>query len=122
MSETPFTGRVSQMKPAAKFLGAEDLAGLGEVEMTIEGVYQFAEEIMQDGKKKDGFSLGFMKSTKRLIVNATNRKVLAMSFGADTTKWAGNKILLYVQDGIRNPNGGATVSGIRIKTHLTPSK
>ena len=122
MSETPFTGRVSQMKPASKFLAAEDLAGLGEVEMTIEGVYQFAEEIMQDGKKKDGFSIGFIKSAKRLIVNATNRKVLAMSFGADTTKWAGNKIKLYVQDGIRNPNGGSTVSGIRIKTHLTPSK
>lgn len=122
MSETPFTGRVSQMKPASKFLGAEDLAGLGEVEMTIEGVYQFADEIMQDGKKKDGFSLGFMKSTKRLIVNATNRKVLAMSFGADTAKWAGNKVKLFVQDGIRNPNGGATVCGIRIKTHLTPSK
>ena len=122
MSETPFTGRVSQMKPCSKFLAAEDLAGLGEVEMTIEGVYQFAEEIMQDGKKKDGFSIGFIKSTKKLIVNATNRKVLAMSFGADTTKWAGNKIKLFVQDGIRNPNGGATVSGIRIKTHLTPSK
>ena len=122
MSETPFTGRVTQMKPASKFLAAEDLAGLGEVEMTIEGVYQFAEEIMQDGKKKDGFSIGFIKSTKKLIVNATNRKVLAMSFGADTTKWAGNKIKLFVQDGIRNPNGGATVSGIRIKTHLTPSK
>ena len=110
------------MKPASKFLAAEDLAGLGEVEMTIEGVYQFAEEIMQDGKKKDGFSIGFIKSAKRLIVNATNRKVLAMSFGADTTKWAGNKIKLFVQDGIRNPNGGATVSGIRIKTDKTPSK
>jgi len=122
MSETLFTGKVSQMKANSKFLGSEDLAGLGSVEMEIAGVYQFADEIMQDGKKKEGFALGFAKTDKRLILNATNRKVLAFSFGADTKAWAGKKVSVYVQDGVRNPAGGATVSGLRIKTERTPTK
>ena len=119
--ETPFEGTVSQMK-ANKWLGAEDLFDRGEVVMTITGVFSNAAEKMQDGKEKDFYTIGFDKTPKRLILNATNRKTLTFSFGTDPKKWAGNKVTLFVQNGVKNPNGGAPVSGIRIKTDKTPSK
>ena len=59
MSEKPFTGTVGQMKTESKFLASEDFIGLGEVELTISGVYSNQDETMQDGKKKDFHSIGF---------------------------------------------------------------
>ncbi len=52
MSEKQFTGKVSQMKTSSKFLASEDFIGLGEIEVTISGVFEHADEVMQDGKKK----------------------------------------------------------------------
>ena len=114
MSEKPFTGKVSQMKTASKFLASEDFIGLGEVPLTVAGIYENDNEVMQDGKKKDFFSIGFEKTPKRMVLNATNRKTLAAAFGADVSKWIGQKVKVVVKDGIRNPAGGATVTGLRI--------
>jgi hypothetical protein len=115
MSEKQFTGKVSQMKQASKFLASEDFIGLGEVELTITGIYEHADEVMQDGKKKSFFSIGFNDKPKRMVLNATNRKTLAACFGADTKNWIGKKVNLFVKDGIRNPAGGDTVCGLRLK-------
>ncbi len=115
MSEKQFTGKVSQMKQASKFLASEDFIGLGDIELTITGVYENADEVMQDGKKKSFYSIGFNDKPKRMVLNATNRKVLAAAFGADTTNWTGKKVTLFVKDGIRNPAGGDPVCGLRLK-------
>ena len=115
MSEKEFTGKVSQMKQASRFLASEDFIGLGEVELTITGIYEHADEVMQDGKKKAFFSIGFNGKPKRMVLNATNRKTLAACFGADTKNWIGKKVNLFVKDGIRNPAGGETVCGLRLK-------
>ena len=115
MSEKQFTGKVSQMKSSSKFLASEDFIGLGEVELTITGIYEHADEVMQDGKKKSFFSIGFNDKPKRMVLNATNRKTLAACFGADTKNWIGKKVNLFVKDGIRNPAGGETVCGLRLK-------
>ena len=115
--EKEFTGKVSQMKTDNKFLASEDFIGLGEIELVISGIYEHENEVMQDGKKKDFFSVGFNGKPKRLILNATNRKALAMAFGADVKNWIGQKVVMFAQDGIRNPAGGATVHGLRIKTN-----
>jgi len=120
MSEKQFTGKVSQMKQASKFLASEDFLGLGEVDVTIEGVFEHADEVMQDGKKKAFFSIGFVKSPKRMVLNATNRKTLAAAFGADVQNWTGKKVQIYVKDGVRNPAGGETVCGLRIKAKPDP--
>ena len=120
MSEKQFTGKVSQMKTASKFLASEDFIGLGDVEVTISGIYEHEDEVMQDGKKKGFFSIGFNQKPKRMVLNATNRKTLAAAFGADTTKWSGKKVSIYVKDGIRNPSGGETVCGLRIKAKPDP--
>ena len=120
MSEKQFTGKVSQMKSSSKFLASEDFLGLGDVEVTIEGVYEHSDEVMQDGKKKGFFSIGFVKSQKRMVLNATNRKMLAAAFGADVQNWTGKKVHIYVKDGVRNPAGGETVCGLRIKAKPDP--
>jgi hypothetical protein len=120
MSAEPYTGKVSGMKTANKYLASEDFIGLGEVEVEIAGVYSEKDEVMQDGKKKDFFSIAFAKTQKRMVLNATNRRCLAAAFGADTTKWAGNKVKIYAQDGIRNPAGGEKVWGLRLKATPNP--
>ena len=115
MSEKPFNGKVSQMKVNSRFLASEDFIGLGEVEVTISGVYENSDETMQDGKKKSFHSIGFEKTPKRMVLNATNRKCLAAAFGADVANWTGKKCHIYVKDGVRNPAGGETVCGLRLK-------
>jgi hypothetical protein len=117
MSEKQFNGTVSQMKLDNKFLASEDFLGLGEIELVISGIYEHKDEKMQDGKEKSFFSVGFNNKPKRMILNATNRKALAMAFGADTKNWIGQKVVIFTQDGIRNPAGGAAVHGLRIKTN-----
>ncbi len=102
------------MKPSAKWLASEDFIGLGDVELEISGVFQNTGETMQDGKKKDFFSVAFTKTVKQLVLNSTNRKVLAMAFGASTKNWPGKKIQLYAQDGVK-AIGGGTTTGLRIK-------
>lgn len=121
MSEKPFTGTVGQMKTASKFLASEDFIGLGEVELTISGVYENADEVMQDGKKKNFHSIGFNGKPKRLVLNATNRKTLAAAFGSLAPDWIGKKVKIHVIDGVRNPAGGETVMGMRLKATPDPA-
>ena len=103
------------MKSSSKFLASEDFIGLGEVEVTISGVFENADEVMQDGKKKDFFSVAFENTEKRLVLNATNRKSLSFAFGASTKNWIGKKILLWAQDGVK-AIGGGTTTGLRLKS------
>jgi hypothetical protein len=120
MSDKPYTGTVTGMKTASKFLASEDLIGAGEVQLTISGVFEHHDETMQDGRKKDLFSIAFGKVPKRMVLNATNRRTLAMAFGKDVKNWEGKTVGVYVQDGIRNPAGGETVTGLRIKAKADP--
>jgi hypothetical protein len=119
MSQTTFTGKVSQMKPDARWLASEDFIGLGEVELEISGVYQNTSETMQDGKKKDFFSMGFSKTHKQLVLNATNRKTLSAAFGAKVERWVGQKVRLFAQDGVK-AIGGGTTTGLRLKADRIP--
>ena len=114
MSAQEFSGKVSQMKASAKWLASEDFIDLGEVEFEIAGVYQNAGETMQDGKKKDFFSIAFTKTPKQLVLNATNRKTLSAAFGAQVKNWIGKKVRIYAQDGVK-AIGGGTTTGLRIK-------
>lgn len=121
MSEKPYTGNVTGMKSNSKFLASEDLIGRGEIQIEITGVFEHHDETMQDGRKKDLFSIAFAKTPKRMVLNATNRRTLAMAFGADVNGWVGKKVGLYVQDGIRNPAGGEAVTGLRIRAKADPA-
>jgi len=114
MSQTAFTGKVSQMKPDARWLASEDFIGLGEVEFEISQIFTNVGETMQDGKKKDFFSISFVKTNKQLVLNATNRKTLSNAFGAKVDKWVGQKVRLFAQEGVKAIGGGVT-TGLRIK-------
>lgn len=115
MSEPiPFDGRTAAMR-TSPWLASEDLDGLGEVEVTIETVRLHKDVEMQEGRKKPKlYSLKFVGKERELVLNATNRKTLVGHFGTDTKAWRGQKIKLYVKDGVRNPAGGTT-KGIRVK-------
>ena len=114
MSQTAFTGKVSQMKPDARWLASEDFIGLGEVEFEIAQIFTNVGETMQDGKKKDFFSISFVKTNKQLVLNATNRKTLSNAFGAKVDKWVGQKVRVFAQEGVKAIGGGVT-TGLRIK-------
>lgn len=108
------------MKQASKFLASEDFIGLGDINVIISGVFEHADEVMQDGKKKSFYTIGFEKTPKRMVLNATNRKTLAACFGADVKNWTGKSVQIFVKDGVRNPAGGETVCGLRIKAKPDP--
>lgn len=100
---------------SSPWLASEDLDGLGEVEVSIESVFLHKDAVMQDGRKQPKlFAVKFVGKDRQLVLNATNRKTIAAKFGTDTKLWKGQKILLYVKDGVRSPSGGTT-KGIRIK-------
>lgn len=118
MKSEPFAGNVGQMKTDARWLASEDIIGLGEIKLTINGVVR-NEDVPMDGGRKEKllFSLRFDRSEKQMILNATNRKTLAAAFGADTKKWVGQEVVVYVLDGIRKPGGraGETTTGLRLR-------
>ena len=118
--EKEFTGKVSQMKQASRFLASEDFIGLGEIKVIINGVFEHSEEKMHDGKIAAFYCVGFEKTKKRMVLNATNRKTLAACFGSDTAKWIGKEVEIYVEHGVKNPKGGEKVTGLRLKAKPDP--
>jgi hypothetical protein len=121
MKSEPYSGPVSAMRNSA-WLAAEDLDGIGEVEVTIESVYRHEDAVMEGGRiEKCMWALKFVGRDKQMILNATNRKALVASFSAKTSEWAGKKVKLYVADGIKKPGGrrGETTKGLRIRVPMT---
>ena len=100
------------MRKSNKYLGAEDLMGLGRVTVEIETVFEFEDEVLQDGRKKSGNSLGLKGKKKRVIVNATNRRILVACFGEFVDNWIGQKFQIVAANGKKNPAGGAPVWGL----------
>ena len=112
---TAYTGSASAMS-TSPWLASEDLCDKGEMQLTIDGVFKNENVVMEGGvTEKVLFSLAFKGAVKQMCLNATNRKALQTMFGNDVPAWIGKVITVFVQDGIRNPKGGATVSGLRIK-------
>jgi len=115
MSEEEYTGSVSDMK-SSEWLASSDIIGLGDVQVTIESVVKSTDVKMDGGRtEKEIYSLKFVGKDKKMVLNATNRKTLAKMFSASVKKWKGQKVKLYVEDGVRNPKGGSPVQGLRIK-------
>ena len=117
MSREEYTGGVSDMKDNP-WLASEDIDGLGDIKVTIEGVFKNT-DVMMDGGKKEAqlFSLKFVGKDKEMILNATNRKTLSAAFGANTKNWKNKEVILYVQGGVRNPKGGEPVKGLRLRAN-----
>jgi hypothetical protein len=113
MKSEIYTGTVSAMR-TSPWLASEDLDGLGEVQAEIEAVYVHENAVMQDGRTQPRlFAIKFKSREKQMVLNATNRKTLVAAFG-QPAKWAGNKVGIYVQDGVKAVGGGKT-KGLRLR-------
>ena len=68
----------------------------------------FAERYLEGG---DG-----RVEAKPFILNATNSRTLKKLFGGDSAaQLEGQRIIIYVETGVRDPRGGGTTEGLRIR-------
>jgi len=99
------------------FLGQWDVADKDLI-LTMQGVSQ--EEVMDPTthKPKKKVCLSFKETDKKMVLNATNREIIAMKLklGYDYTKWPGHAIQLYKDPKVRF--GRDEVGGMRIRNFL----
>lgn len=115
-----FHGTVSQMR-VSPWLASEDLLGLGEIQVTVEGVF-IHEDVKMDGGRSEPmlYAVKFAGKEKQMILNATNRKALSTAFGAKVNNWTGKTVYLRAQDGIRKPGTkNEKCFGLRIRAEGT---
>jgi len=88
------------------WLTNEDIPHDKDVGVVIESVVMRKNLTMQGGRPKPiGLSLRFVKRERELLLNATNRKTLAILYGNACEGWFGKPILLYVEQDVRRPDG-----------------
>lgn len=103
---------ISEMK-VSKYLKREDV-GKGAL-CTIDGdVYQ--ENMAKEGEPQDlKWCLRFAELDKGMVLNVVNQQSLAEILGDETSKWAGNKVVLFDDPNVMY--SGKRVGGIRIRAH-----
>jgi len=79
------------------FLDASDIMASGDITLTIAGVVGPSAEKDAKGKEIDKAIVSFVGAKKRLILNKTNAKVIAMAHGTKASQWAGKQITLTVR-------------------------
>lgn len=114
--------RLGQMRES-EYLGAEDIDDDVEPILTIAGIWNGMVTLQRGKENKDVMSFveervpGIMQ-VRPLIVNSTNRKVLRKLFGdAKASTLVGQKIQLYIDHKVRDPQDGGLTDGIRIRPH-----
>lgn len=77
------------------YLSAEDLPEGKEIPLTIEDVFQ--EEAFNPGNKQkvQVGVLKFVDKDLKMVLNVTNSKVIAASYGTETGGWKGKNIKLF---------------------------
>lgn len=107
----------------SEYLGAEDIDDGIEPILTISGLW-YGKVTLQRGKEdKDVLafqeeSVPGIRQVRPLIVNSTNRKTLRKLFGdAKASTLTGQRIQLYVDHKVRDPQDGGLTDGIRIRPH-----
>ena len=118
MKEREFTGKSYEMRKDSPWLSSEDILDAGDVLVTIEDIKIVEDAKFEDGRVCEVMAIKFVGKEKRLVVNNTNRKMLA--FIAKTgivQNWKGLKVVLYVDHNVRKKGGkaGERTFGIRIK-------
>jgi hypothetical protein len=115
MKTEKFEGSVSQMIDSP-WLASSDIDGLGEVELEIEGVFKHIDVKMHLGKVEPVlYALKFKGKEKQMVLNNVNKRAMSNMFSADTRKWVGQKIRLFILEGIKLK--GEVTRGLRIKNN-----
>ena len=102
------------------YLGAYAFEPGQEIIVTIRGV---ANEVVigMDGKKETCSVMHFVEDVKPLVLNATNSKTITKLLKTPyIEEWAGRKIQLYVQKGIKA--FGDIVDAVRVRDFLPVEK
>lgn len=102
------------------FLGQWDCTD-EDLILTIKGVSQ--EEVVQPktNKKTKKVCLAFKETDKKMVLNATNRDIIAGLIKTwDYTKWPGVKVQLYKDPKVRF--GTEEVGGLRVRKFLPASE
>lgn len=96
------------------FLGQWDVADQ-EMILTIAGVTQEEVADPTTHKKKKKVCLTFKETDKKMVLNATNREIIAKELlkTYDYTKWNGHQIQLYKDPKVRF--GRDEVGGLRVR-------
>lgn len=88
--------------------------------LTIKGLWQG--KISTGGKAEQQVVIEFAERTvngveiKPMILNATNRRTLKKLYGNDSAEaLEGKRIIVYVEQGVRDPRTGGTTEGLRIR-------
>lgn len=112
---------VRQMFPK-EYLSAADIAGRGDVTLTISDIKQ--EELQSEGGKEHKWCVHFREFedahrrnarivNKRLVLNKTNAKTIAKMHGNETDEWAGKRVTLFATT---CEAFGETVDCIRVRS------
>ena len=114
--------RLGQMRES-EYLGAEDIDDGAEPVLTIAGLWYGSVTLQRGKENKDVLSFqeervpGIMQ-VRPLIINATNRKTLRKLFGdAKASTLVGQRIQLYIDHNVRDPQDGGFTDGIRIRPY-----
>lgn len=112
--QTPFEGRSAKMKKESPWLASEDLMGIGDVKLIIEGVF-YNEDVPTDSGRKDNFySIKFQKTPKQMVINSTNRQRIVDWYGPEVVDWKGKELTLYVDMDVKQVGGGKG-PGLRVR-------
>lgn len=101
-----------------KYLGSQDLTP-GE-DLTVK-IVKFNQEkhTVSKGEKKEFLVIYFHGFEKGMIFNKTNCRTVGYLLKSNYPEdWVGKSIALYIEDRVKNPNGGDPVEALRIREEL----
>lgn len=109
MSDVP-AGEVYRGPPGiardSVWLTNEDIPHDKDTVAVIESIMLRKKLTFQGGRDKaNGLSAKFVGKQRELLLNATNRKILAALYGATAGDWFGKQVALYVEQDVRRPDG-----------------
>lgn len=112
--------RGSEVFPS-KWLKAEDIAGQGDITVTVDNVEMQEFKDPQSRREEQKPCMSFREDLKPLIVNKTNWRLIADSVGSDDSDdWVGHEITLFVME---VESFGDIVQAIRVrKPRAVPAK
>jgi hypothetical protein len=117
MQTEVFTGRTAAMRADNQWLGAEDIADLGDVRVEIEVCHVHRDLKFEDGREKSqAWSLKFKGKQKELLLTPTKRRPIVQAWGTDVKAWLGKEIVLFVDYSVNKPGTrGEKTWGVRVK-------
>jgi hypothetical protein len=107
--------KVSSAFPS-EFLKSDDLGGIDGGAMGKRAVIADLKPWEdQQGNRK--ISMGFVNSSKRLLLNKTNARTLAKAYGDETDEWVGKPVIIYVA---MVQYMDEMVEGLRVRVPINP--